>query len=63
VIALGNDGRFTKGSAQVRVAELGPAQSLDFAGAGHRAFDQPAIAEEVFDRGEALDRADLVQDG
>ena len=59
----GNHGRFAKGPTEIGVAEFGAAQPLDLAGASHRAFDQPAIAQEVFDRGEAFDRADLVQDG
>ena len=43
VIAFGNHGRFAKGPPQVRVAEFGAAQPFDLAGAGHGAFDQPAI--------------------
>ena len=62
-IAFGNDGRFAKGPAQIRIAELGPAQALDLAGAGHRALDQPAVGEEIFDGGEAGDVADFVEDG
>ena len=59
----GNPGRFAKGPAQVRVAEFSAAQPFDFTGAGHRSFDQAAVTQEVFDGGEALDLADLVQDG
>jgi hypothetical protein len=63
MIAFGDDGRFAKGPAQIRVAEPGPAQSLDLAGAGHRAFDQATVGKEVFDRGETADVADLVEEG
>ncbi len=51
VIAFGDDRGFAKGPAQIGVAQLGPAQTLDLAGAGHGAFDQPTIAQEIFDRG------------
>jgi hypothetical protein len=33
------------------------------AGAGHRAFDQAAVGEEILDGGEAVDVADFVEDG
>ena len=60
-IALGNDGRLAKGPAQIGIAELGAAQALELAGAGDGALDQAAIAEEIFDGGEAGDVADLVE--
>ena len=63
VVALGDDRRFAKRPAQVRVAELGPAQALDFAGAGDGAFDQPAVGQEVLDGGKAGDVADLIENG
>jgi len=40
VVAFGDDGRFAESPAEVRIAQLGAAQALDFAGAGDRAFDQ-----------------------
>ena len=63
VIAFGDDGGFAEGPAEVGIAELGSAQALDLAGAGDGAADQATIREEVFDGGEALDVADLVEDG
>src|SRR6266516_3063914 len=48
---------------QIRVAQLGPAQAFDLAGTGHRAFDQPAVGQEILHRGEAMDVPDLVEDG
>ena len=63
MIPFGNDGAFAKGPAQVGVAQFGAAQALDLAGAGHRAFDQAAVAQEIFDSGEAGDVADFVEDG
>ena len=63
MIAFGNHGRLAKSPTQVRIAQLRTAQALDLARAGHRAFDQTTVGEEVFDAGEALDLADLVQDG
>jgi len=63
VIPFGNDGCFAKGPAQVGVAQFGAAQALDLAGAGHGAFDQPTVGEEVFDGGEAVDVTDFVEDG
>ena len=63
VIAFGDDRSLTEGPAQIRITQLGPAQALDLAGAGHRAFDQPTVGEEIFDRGEARDVADFVEDG
>jgi len=62
VIALGDDGRFAKGPAQIGVAQLGTAQALDLASTGHGPFDQPTVGEEIFDRGKAADVADLVKD-
>src|SRR5262249_34326091 len=62
VLAFGDDSGFAKGPAQVGVAQLGAAQALDLAGAGHGTFDQAAVREEVFDGGEALDVAELVED-
>ncbi len=44
VIALGDDGGFTKGPAEIRVAELGATESFDFSGESDGAFDQAAIA-------------------
>ena len=63
MIAFGNHRRFAKSPAQIRVAQLGAAQTLDLARAGHRAFDEAAVGEEIFDGGEAPDVANLVQDG
>lgn len=63
VVAFGDDGSFAKGPTQVGVAEFGPAQALDLAGAGDGAFDQATVREEIFDGGEALDVADLVENG
>ena len=63
MIAFGNDGSLTEGPAQVRVAQFGAAQALEFAGTGDGAFDQAAVGQEVFDGGEAVDVADLVEDG
>ena len=63
MIAFGDDGGFAKGPAQVGIAQLGAAQALDLAGAGDGAFDQAAVGQEIFDRGETFDLADLVQDG
>ena len=63
VIPLGNDGGFAKSPAQIRVAEFGPAQALDLAGAGDGAFDQAAIGEEILDGGKAVDVADFMEDG
>ena len=62
-IAFGNDGRFTKGPAEIRITEFGSAQALDLAGAGDGAFDQAAVREEIFDAGKAGDVADLVENG
>ena len=39
-IAFGNDGGFAEGPAEIGIAEFGPAQAFDFAGAGDGAFDQ-----------------------
>ena len=63
VVPFGNDGRFAKSPAQVGIAQLGPAQAFDLAGTGHRAFDQPTVGQEILHRGEALDVADLVENG
>lgn len=63
VVAFGDDGGFAEGPAEVGVAELGAAQALDLAGAGHGAFDQAAVGEEVFDGGKAANVADFVEDG
>src|SRR6266576_1761074 len=63
VIAFGDDRGFTKGPAQVGIAQLGSAQALDLAGAGDGAFDQPTIAQEIFDGGEAAEVADLIENG
>jgi len=63
VIAFGDDGCFAKGPTQIRVAQFGPAQALDLASAGHRPFDQPAIRQEVFDRGKTPDVAGFIEDG
>ena len=62
-IAFGNDGGFAEGPAEIGIAEFGPAQAFDFAGAGDGAFDQAAIGEEIFDAGKAGDIADFVEDG
>jgi hypothetical protein len=51
VIALGDDGGFTEGPAEVGIAELGSAQALDLACAGNGAFDQATVGEEVLDGG------------
>ena len=53
-IAFGDDGRFAKGPAQIGIAQFGAAQALDLAGAGHRAFDQAAVGQKIFDGGEAV---------
>jgi hypothetical protein len=63
MIAFGDHGRFAKGPAQVRVAELGAAQTFDLAGAGDGAFDQAAVREEVFDGRKTADVTDLVENG
>ena len=63
MIAFGNDGGFAKGPAQIRVAEFGSAQALDFSGACDGAFDQSAVGKEVFDGGKTGDVANLVEDG
>ena len=42
-IAFGDDGRFAESPAQIGIAQLGPAQALELAGAGHRPFDQAAV--------------------
>ena len=62
-IPFGDHRRFAKGPAQIRIAQLGPAQALELASAGHGAFDQPAIGQEIFDGGKAGDVADLVENG
>ena len=62
-IAFGDDGRFAEGPAQIGIAEFGAAQALDLAGAGHRAFDQATVTQEVLDRGEAVNVADFVEEG
>ena len=62
MVAFTDDSGLTEGPAQVRIAELGAAQAFDFAGTGDGAFDQAAVREEVFDGGEALDVADLIED-
>ena len=62
-IAFGHHCRFAKGPTEIGVAEFGPAEAFDFAGAGDGAFDQAAIGEEIFDGGEAGDVADLVEEG
>ena len=62
-IAFGNDGGFAEGPAQIGIAEFGAAQALDFAGAGDGAFDEAAITEKVLHGGEALDVADLMENG
>ena len=63
MIAFGDDSDFAEGPAKIRVAQLSPAQALDLAGAGHGALDQATVGQEVFDCREALDVADLVEDG
>jgi hypothetical protein len=62
-IPFGDDGGFTKGPAQIRIAEFGPAQAFDFAGTGDSAFDQAAVTEEIFDAGKAGNVPNLVEDG
>ena len=62
-IPFGNHGRFPKGPAQIRIAQLGSAQALDLSGTGDGAFDQPTVGEEIFDGGKAGDVAKLVEDG
>ena len=62
VIALGNHRRLAENPAQIRIAQFGAAQALELAGAGHRAFDQAAITQEVLDGGEAVDVADFVEE-
>ena len=52
-----------KAQRRYGIAQLGPAQAFDLAGAGHGAFDQPAVGEEVLHGGEARDVADLAEDG
>ena len=51
------------GSRLRLVAQLGPTQAFDLAGAGDGAFDQPTVAQEILDRGEAVDVADLLENG
>src|SRR6516225_7449646 len=63
MVALGDDCGFAEGPAQVGIAQLGAAQTFDLAGAGDGAFDQAAIGDEVFDGGEAVDVADLIENG
>ena len=63
MIAFGDDGGLTEGPAQIRITQFGAAQALDLAGAGHRAFDQPTVGEEIFDGGEAVDVPDFVENG
>ena len=63
LIAFGDDGRFAKSPAEIRVAEFTPSEAFDLARAGDGAFDQAAIAQEVFDGGKELDVADLIEDG
>lgn len=62
-VPFGDDGGFAEGPAQIGVAEFGAAQTLDVAGRSDGAFDEATVREEVFDRGEAGDVADLVEDG
>src|SRR5581483_2058681 len=63
VITLGDDGDLAEGPAQVRIAELRPAQALDFAGTGHGAFDQAAVREKILHGGKALNVSDLIENG
>jgi len=63
VVAFAEDGGFSKGPAEVGVAEFGSAQSFDLAGARDGSFDKAGVAEEVTDGGEAGDGVDLVEDG
>ncbi len=63
MVAFANDRGFTKGPTQIRVAHLAAAESLDFAGAGDRAFDQAAVAGEVLHRGKTSDGIHFVEDG
>ena len=62
MIAFGDHRGFTEGPAQIRVAELGPAQAFDLAGTGHRAFDQSRVTQEILHGRESLDITDLVED-
>ena len=62
-IAFGDHGGFAKGPAEIRVAEFGTAEALDFAGAGDGAFDEAAVGEEILHAGKAGDVADFVEDG
>ena len=63
VVAFGDDSRFAEGPTQIGIAQFGAAQALDLAGRSDGAFDEAAIGEEIFDRREAGDVADLVEDG
>ena len=53
MVALGDHGGLAEGPAQIGVAHLAAGQSLDLAGAGHRALDQATVAEEVLHGREA----------
>ena len=41
-------------------ADLGALRSFDLAGAGHSALDQPAVAEKVLNRLEAINVVNLI---
>lgn len=56
------DGGLADGPVQIGVAEFGTAEALDLTGTGHGALDQPGVAAEVLDGGEACDGVDLVED-
>src|SRR5437867_8093070 len=57
----GDDGRFPESPAQIGVAQLGPAQAFDLAGAGHRAFDQAAVGQEILHRGRSEEHTSELQ--
>ena len=63
VIAFGDHGGFAEGPPEIRVAELGTSQAFDFAGTGHRAFDQAAVGQEVLNGWEALNLTNLAENG
>ena len=63
MIAFGDDGSFTEGPAEIRVAQLGAAQAFDLAGGSDGAFDETALGEKVLHGGEPVDVADFVENG
>jgi len=56
------DGRLTKGPAQISIADLGAAGAIGLAGRFPLAFDQAAIGDEVLHAFKAFDAVDFVED-